>query len=76
MAMKFGQVKVLLPENVDTTADIRMSDGRAVVFGRELSGSDIGAQEYTDLGADGRPAGAGKLRLTIEMNTGNVEVTR
>jgi len=77
VTMKFGQVKVLLPENLDTVADIRMSDGRAMVFGQELSGSDIGAQEYSNNGADGEGAdGAGKLRLTIEMNTGNVEVTR
>ena len=74
VTMKFGQARVLLPANVDTTVDIQMSDGRAVVFGRELSGSDIGAQEYTDLGADG--AGGGELRLTIKMNTGNVEVIR
>lgn len=72
--MNVGQVKVLLPPTVDTVADIQMSDGRAVVFGRELSGTDISAQEYTDLGTD--LAGGGKLRLTIKMNTGNVEVTR
>jgi phage shock protein PspC (stress-responsive transcriptional regulator) len=72
--MKFGQVKVLLPENVDTIADLRMGDGRAVVFGRELNGTEIGAQEYSDLGADG--AGGGSLKLIVEMNTGNVEVIR
>jgi hypothetical protein len=74
VTMRFGQVKVLLPPNVDTVADVRMSDGRAVVFGTELSGADISTREFSDLGPDG--AGGGKLRLTIEMNTGNVEVTR
>ena len=75
ISMKFGQVRVLLPPNVDTTADLRMSDGRAVIFGRELAGNDIGAEQYTDLGAD-QAAGGGELLLTVEMNTGNVEVIR
>ena len=72
--MKFGQLKVLLPESVNAVADIRMTDGRAAVFGRELAGSDIGSQVYSDP-ADGT-ANAGTLRLTVEMNTGNVEVSR
>jgi hypothetical protein len=72
--MRFGQVKVLLPEKVDAIVDINMGDGRALVFGRELNGADISAQEYSDLGVDGE--GGGKLRLHVEMSTGNVEVTR
>ncbi|HET6533043.1 MAG TPA: PspC domain-containing protein [Actinoplanes sp.] len=72
--MKVGQIKVLLPPNVDTTADVRMSDGRAMIFGREWGGNDLGAQAITDLGRDG--TGGGTLNLIIEMNAGNVEVTR
>ncbi len=73
--MKFGQVRVALPENVDAKVDVRMSEGRAQIFGREYNGNiDIAAQEYTDLGADG--AGGGSLHLIIVMDTGNVEVTR
>ena len=45
-----------------------------MIFGREWNGQDLGAQEVTDLGPDG--AGGGTLRLTVEMDTGNVEVTR
>jgi hypothetical protein len=72
--MKVGQVKVLLPPDVDTTADVRMSDGRAMVFGREWNGQDLSARELTDLGRDG--AGGGTLKLIVEMNAGNVEVSR
>jgi phage shock protein PspC (stress-responsive transcriptional regulator) len=72
--MKVGQIKVLLPPNVDTTADVRMSDGRAMIFGREWGGNDLAAQAVTNLGRDG--TGGGTLKLIIEMNAGNVEVTR
>jgi len=74
VAMKVGQIKVLLPDNVDTTTTVAMDGGRALIFGRQWEGQDLGSQEVTDLGPDG--AGGGSLRLNIEMNTGNVEVTR
>ncbi|HEU4349085.1 MAG TPA: PspC domain-containing protein, partial [Actinoplanes sp.] len=72
--MRVGQVRVLLPPTVDATADVRMSDGRAVVFGREFNGSDLGAHPITDPGRDG--TGGGTLNLIIEMEAGNVEVSR
>ncbi|MEU7908716.1 PspC domain-containing protein [Actinoplanes sp. NPDC049118] len=74
VAMKVGQLKVLLPDNVDATTTVQMDGGRAQIFGRSWEGNDLSTQEITDLGADG--AGGGKLRLNIEMNTGDVEVTR
>jgi hypothetical protein len=74
VSMKVGQMRILLPDNVDTTTTVSMDGGRALIFGRELDGQDISSQEITDLGADG--TGGGSLRLNIEMNTGNVEVTR
>jgi hypothetical protein len=74
VVMKLGQVRVLLPDNVDTTASIQMDRGRAQVFGREWSSQDLNSQEVTDLGADG--TGGGTLHLTIQTNTGNVEVSR
>ena len=73
VAMKFGQVRVLLPPGVDTTTSVTMNDGRALLYGRELTGN-LDVQAVTDLGSDGQ--GGGTLRLTVEMNTGNVEVTR
>jgi hypothetical protein len=72
--MRVGQLKVLLPPNVDATADVRMSDGRAMVFGREWNGQDLSAQEVTDPGRDG--PGGGTLKLIIEMTAGNLEVSR
>ena len=58
---------------MDTTADVTWVDGRAMLFGREYNGQ-TGAQTITDLGADG--AGGGTLRLNVDMEAGNVEVTR
>ena len=72
--MKVGQVRVLLPETVDTTVDVQMSGGRAQVFGQEWDGRDLTTQEVTDLGVDG--AGGGTLRLNLLLDTGNLEVTR
>lgn len=74
ITMKAGQVRVLLPDNVDTTASVDVVRGRAQIFGRDFSGNDVGTQSVTDTGADG--PGGGTLRLTISMNAGNVEVTR
>ncbi|RSM51212.1 hypothetical protein DMB66_42515 [Actinoplanes sp. ATCC 53533] len=74
VAMRVGQIKILLPDNVDTTTTVRMDGGRARVFGREWDGKDLGSQEITDLGPDG--TGGGSLRLTVELNTGDLEVTR
>ncbi|BFU46989.1 hypothetical protein KRMM14A1004_52260 [Krasilnikovia sp. MM14-A1004] len=72
--MKLGQLRVLLPEKVDTTASVHLDTGRAFVFGREWDGDNLAQQQVVDLGPDG--AGGGTLKLTIKMNAGNVEVTR
>ena len=75
ISAKFGEVQVLLPDKVDTTATVDLrGPGRAMLFGRESNGSDVRTQQVTDLGADG--AGGGTLNLTIDMNAGNVEVIR
>ncbi|KUL36595.1 PspC domain-containing protein [Actinoplanes awajinensis] len=73
VTMKVGQLRVLLPDSVDTTASVRVG-GRAVVFGQETSGSAAESQAVTDLGADG--AGGGKLQLDLRLDTGNLEVIR
>ncbi|BCJ52274.1 hypothetical protein Asp14428_37490 [Actinoplanes sp. NBRC 14428] len=73
IAMKFGQVRVLLPDKVDTTTSVTMNDGRVLLYGRDVTGN-LNVQGATDLGPDGE--GGGKLRLTIQLKTGNVEVTR
>jgi hypothetical protein len=74
VSMKVGQLKVLLPDNVDVTTSVLMDGGRARIFGREWEGQELGSQEVTDLGPDG--TGGGTLRLTVELNTGDLEVTR
>jgi hypothetical protein len=74
VAMNVGQIKVLLPANVDTTASVAMDGGRAVVFGREYNNNSVRALNITDQGSDG--TGGGTLRLNIELKTGNVEVSR
>ena len=63
-----------MPDNVDTTTTVDMEGGHARVLGHEWDGKDVNSQQVTDLGADG--AGGGTLRLEIQMNTGDVEVTR
>ncbi|WP_436523853.1 PspC domain-containing protein [Actinoplanes sp. HUAS TT8] len=71
--MRVGQLRVLLPDNVDTTTQVRVG-GRAEVFGQEYSGSAAESQTITDLGADG--TGGGKLALDLHLDTGNLEVIR
>ncbi|OJF12849.1 hypothetical protein BG844_18520 [Couchioplanes caeruleus subsp. caeruleus] len=73
VTMRLGHVKVLLPDKVDASTSISMDDGRAVVYGRETTGK-LDMQGATDLGPDGK--GGGNLQLTIQMDAGNVEVTR
>jgi phage shock protein PspC (stress-responsive transcriptional regulator) len=74
IAMRVGQVRVLLPDEVDTSVSVDMDGGRASLFGQDHDGKDLGTQEITDLGADGK--GGGTLRLAVQMDAGNVEVTR
>jgi hypothetical protein len=74
VTMKIGQIRVLLPEKVDTTATLRVDNGRAVIFGKEFNDREVDGQNLTDLGADG--AGGGTLKLDLQLDTGNMEVTR
>jgi phage shock protein PspC (stress-responsive transcriptional regulator) len=73
IAMKVGQLRVLLPENVDTTVTVNLENGRARVFSQEWT-SDVGGRSVTDQGTDG--PGGGTLNLTIQMKAGDVEVNR
>jgi phage shock protein PspC (stress-responsive transcriptional regulator) len=71
--MRFGQLKVLLPPTVDTTATVHMNDGRAVFLGHELNDHNVDTT-VSDQGPDG--AGGGTLKLDLQMDTGNLEVAR
>jgi hypothetical protein len=75
MTMKVGQMRILLPAGVDTTADVKIDGGRALIFGKEFTGDrNDTTQSITDLGSDG--TGGGTLKLNLQMDTGNVEVLR
>jgi phage shock protein PspC (stress-responsive transcriptional regulator) len=74
LTMKLGQIRVLLPEKVDTTTSLQVHNGRGLIFGREFTGRSVNDEAVTDLGTDG--AGGGTLKLDIELDTGNVEVNR
>ncbi len=74
VTMKLGQLRVLVPETVDTTATIRLENGRAMVLGKEFDGREVDGQSVTDLGPDG--TGGGTLNLDLQLDTGNVEVIR
>jgi xanthine/uracil/vitamin C permease (AzgA family) len=74
ISMKLGQVKVLLPDNVDTTGTVDVGDGRVVLFGNEKDIQNANAMTLNDQGTDG--VGGGALQLTIQMKAGNVEVAR
>ncbi|WP_306210015.1 PspC domain-containing protein [Actinoplanes sp. RD1] len=74
VSMRVGQVRVLLPDSVDTSVTVALDDGRAAIFGQSYDGGNLSSREITDLGVDGR--GGGTLRLTIDMDAGNVEVIR
>ncbi|MEU4423911.1 PspC domain-containing protein [Actinoplanes sp. NPDC024001] len=72
VTMKLGQLRVLLPPEVDTTADVQLDGGRTLLFGNEFN--DAGSQSVSDLGTDG--AGGGTLLLDLQMEAGNLEVAR
>jgi len=75
LTMKLGQLRVLLPPTVDTTASVKVDGGRAVLFGRDFTADrNDTVHTATDLGNDG--AGGGTLELDLQMDTGNVEVLR
>ncbi|MEV1288493.1 PspC domain-containing protein [Micromonospora sp. NPDC049679] len=73
-AVDFGQLRVILPPNVDVDAQVEVRAGDARVFNTTWSGFEQPARTVTDAGPDG--PGGGKLRLVVHVNAGNVEVYR
>jgi phage shock protein PspC (stress-responsive transcriptional regulator) len=75
VTMKFGQVRIILPQKVDTTAVLQVDNGRAEIFGKTFEGHEAtDGQDLTDLGPDG--AGGGTLKLDLRLEAGNLEVHR
>jgi phage shock protein PspC (stress-responsive transcriptional regulator) len=72
--MSAGKLRVLLPPKVDVTSIVELSFGSVKVLGQNADGADLPVQTVKDLGPDG--AGGGTLELRIQMDAGDVEVTR
>ena len=74
ITMGAGNLTVVLPSNVDVTADVQVNVGNAVVFGESWGGIGQSRHTVTNLGPDG--PGGGELVLRATLNVGNVEVRR
>ncbi|MFD0584194.1 hypothetical protein [Dactylosporangium darangshiense] len=62
-----------MPEKVDVTVNVHIQGGDCKVFGNDCSGFRQ-TSSYTDYGTDG--PGGGKLHLDLDLQWGNVKVTR
>jgi len=69
-----GDLRVVVPPDVDVTTNTTVRLGSATVFDRNANGVRISDFSVTDLGPDG--AGGGKLHLDIHVSLGNAEVSR
>ncbi|MDG4789853.1 PspC domain-containing protein [Micromonospora sp. WMMD1102] len=69
-----GEVKVILPPDVDVTVRLDVNAGDALVLDRRYSNFDGNQREVTDLGEDG--PGGGKLLLNLSVDAATAEVTR
>ncbi|MEV6800820.1 PspC domain-containing protein [Micromonospora rifamycinica] len=74
VVVNFGEALIVVPPNVDVTAVTNVKAGEATVFGQRTAGLEGRARQLTDLGQNG--PGGGTLRLTVQVNAGNLEVTR
>lgn len=74
LRIQAGDLRVVVPPNVDVTADASVRLGSATVFDRNANGVRINDFTVTDLGRDGE--GGGKLHLDIQVSLGNAEVYR
>ncbi|GAA1409467.1 PspC domain-containing protein [Catellatospora coxensis] len=69
-----GDLKVIVPPDVDVTVETEVNLADADVFGRSISGAGQRDTQIS-LGDDGKP-GPGKLRLVLDVNLGHAEVIR
>ncbi|WP_412541565.1 PspC domain-containing protein [Longispora sp. K20-0274] len=68
-----GEMRVLLPPNVDVEVNTNVDNGEATVFDHHIS-AESDRSTYTDLGADG--TGGGKLTINLTVKFGSSVVTR
>lgn len=71
--ISFGDLRVYVPPNVDTTVISNVSFGDAKVFGRSTSGVGVEHAQF-DEGFDG--AGGGRLTIVLNVSFGHAEVDR
>lgn len=69
-----GDLKVLLPPDVDFTADLSLAYGNARLLSEEVSGASA-RRRITDLGAD-QVSGPGAITAHVTVKAGNLEVQR
>jgi phage shock protein PspC (stress-responsive transcriptional regulator) len=72
--MEFGDLRILLPPNVDVDVTARVQIGDMQVFRNRQSGIRDDTYHVVDEGPDG--PGPGKLRLNVEVEMGSLEVSR
>jgi predicted membrane protein len=72
--VNLGEVKVILPPNVDVTVRVEVNAGDAYILDNRYGNFDGSQREVTDLGEDG--AGGGRLLLFLQVNAATAEVTR
>ncbi|MEE6263294.1 PspC domain-containing protein [Plantactinospora sonchi] len=72
--VNLGEVRVLLPPEVDVTVRVDVQAGDADVLGRRHGDFGGTTPEVVDLGDDG--TGGGQLTLLLTVNAGYAEVTR
>jgi hypothetical protein len=68
-----GDVRVLLPPNVDVSSKVHIGAGSLHLFGFERDGLGID-ETRVDLGADG--TGGGSIDLDVNIGAGQLEVSR
>ncbi|HLR96299.1 MAG TPA: PspC domain-containing protein [Jiangellaceae bacterium] len=69
-----GQVRVMLPEDIDVEIDASVGIGAVEAFDTSIGGPDLEPETITDDGSDG--PGGGTVRFNIDLGLGQVEVTR
>jgi phage shock protein PspC (stress-responsive transcriptional regulator) len=69
-----GEIRVLLPPEVDVAAEVSVNAGDATVLGVNRGGVSTATDVVTDAGSDG--PGGGILNLDVHVNFGNLVVTR
>jgi predicted membrane protein len=74
VTMTFGDIRIVVPPNVDVTVMAHAGAGDINVLGEDHSGLNKGTYTITDNGPDG--PGGGSLVIDASVRAGEVEVVR